>query len=372
MSTKSTSIVLVIAGLFLIAIVISFSGPPLFAQDGGDPRPTKTPTGVAPVTPIPPDGSVLSTKAQSWSREQTQWVITYTVAFTKMNGLPPVGTTMRITSTPGAGLKLVNGSWHAASGKLEAKGNQLIWSGTVVPKLLITFAAANAALGTPAGFSNTAELCCVKRNDETEKLTATDSFTLSQAHMPIVKNEIRKVPPVVQPMNGNFEGGPGQGWTQLVNDQPGTLIFSIDQYPVAGPVGRYYAWLGGVKSKQEHALKQIVTLPFYHSGLVMTFDYWLASLESDCANSGDSMQYGVVGLVQTGPIPLCSAKNTFNPGESNGWTPGELALGPGTGKTIEIFFAATLDGDDSNSNFLVDNVKLCSTDPDARAEDKCP
>ncbi|HRA68188.1 MAG TPA: hypothetical protein PL187_19340, partial [Caldilinea sp.] len=78
-------------------------------------------------------------------------------------------------------------------------------------------------------------------------ITVTEALTVTPwtLYLPLIITPPPK-PELPKFLNGDFEVGSGNGWTEIVDEKPGKLIFTpINGYPTMDYGGAYFAWLGG-------------------------------------------------------------------------------------------------------------------------------
>lgn len=198
-----------------------------------------------------------------------------------------------------------------------------------------------------------------------------DQMLIAQAQLEIdsechlyLPTALRSLEPIKPLANWDFEAGP-VGWTQLDNGQPVRLIYSTDANRLPMPQGgRWFGWLGGLPNK-ESAISQLLRLPADHSGLELRFLYWIAS-DGAC---GLNLDVGTVLLnnqeIADAPFLLCAPNNT------NGWRTARIVIPPQyRGASVYLSLNSRTDGFQI-SNWYIDNVRLCSSDPRAAQADRC-
>jgi hypothetical protein len=177
-----------------------------------------------------------------------------------------------------------------------------------------------------------------------------------------------------QPENGLFEEVSNNAWTEQSNDKDTKIIYRNGEKitlllpPFQGQPNQYFAWMGGEFSAR-NVLQQNILLPAKLSSLSLTFDAWTESAD-DCGNDTAKVY---VGNQEIGAYDLCKANNSpVNP-NTGGWTR----------KTLPITNYAALAGQDTtikfqvntnatkNSNWYLDNVRLCSSDTRVAVQDRC-
>ena len=150
-------------------------------------------------------------------------------------------------------------------------------------------------------------------------------------------------PPPPDPLeNGDFEQGPGVGWSEassggwavVTND---FLTNDID------PIGVWAAWLGGANDEQSELWQQIV---IDAATPVLRYTYAIGSAD-DCGF--DLAQIVINGTAVVRHYDLCVANQT------DGWVQGTVDLSAYAGQSVELLFLLVND-EALNSNFFLDNV----------------
>jgi hypothetical protein len=170
---------------------------------------------------------------------------------------------------------------------------------------------------------------------------------------------MQKSEPLPDLANGNFDAGNNVGWIQLVNGQPGKLIYRYgDSKVLPVPLSpAYISWLGGEPSKTNQ-LQQTVTLPGAYS-LSLEFAYYTVSFETVCTRDTAAVE-ALLGYDTRvlWSFRLCDAADT------QGWRVASVDLGSLRGQSFILQFRSVLDSS-VNSNLFLDNVRFCTVDPNA-------
>lgn len=167
-------------------------------------------------------------------------------------------------------------------------------------------------------------------------------------------------------MNGNFDQGSENGWTEIVNGAKGKLIYPCSSSGILQEVrdgcnGSHLAWLGGVSKATVDVLKQSITLPVGYDSIGVKFRYFIdAARQTNC--DVDSSQVDFAGTRRT--FDLCSS----NP--DKGWQEATIP-GSGASGVITVTFTTTLTSG-KVSSFFVDDVQLCSDNPNRVPADTPP
>jgi uncharacterized repeat protein (TIGR01451 family) len=331
-------------------------------------------TGDAPGTVIPP--THFSKTALASAPVVAENPVTYTIRFTRVPDFD-IDERVWITDTLPAELAFVSGSAHSSIGSSPViSGRSLTWEGDVQPhgQVIITYTArVSAAVTNTRIVTNTATWRGRNRDNPPAYLELVDTASITvQARMrkfyaPLVVKKWLPDPPA-QLANWNFDAGRTE-WEELVNDQPGKIIYSAQEKPLPGTPAGWFAWLGGAPS-QTNEIHQQHRLPNDHTALGLYFHYWLYSEERSCP-SGDDVQV-LVNDIELTAFQLCNDNDTFSPGDSHGWV--ELSpvldLSRFKGMDVSIRIRSQLDGS-ANSNFYVDDVRICTNDPRVTV-DRCP
>lgn len=130
-------------------------------------------------------------------------------------------------------------------------------------------------------------------------------------------------------VNGDFEQGPGVGWTE----KPGTVIYRADQLGVAAPSGQYIAWIGYWPDDRHSAsISQQVTLPDVWP---LYLNYWLNLYSEEICDAG---YWDTFGLYVNGqPVVENGHLCNGNTG-GDGWRRVSTDISAYAGQTVEITF----------------------------------
>jgi hypothetical protein len=145
----------------------------------------------------------------------------------------------------------------------------------------------------------------------------------------------------------------------VVNGQAGQIIYPFIYNPIAIPAplsGGYLAWLGG-KPNRSDALRQTLSLPAGY-GVKLQYYYQIASQESNCNNDYATVYVNTIEMVR---YTLCKSSKTYV------WQPFTIDLNNFRGAIATFSFETHLN-DSLNSNFFLENVQICSSDPAAPAD----
>lgn len=275
-----------------------------------------------------------------------------------------------VTSTLPAGVTAIPGTVTVVQGGGEATisaSGDVTWTGWIEQPVRIVIAyqaqVSSDACGQKTSQAQLYEIANNGAGGPTEKrLEWLQSFSVGscKAYLPSVKKSLAPIPLLD---NWHFEGGPtATGWGQYDNEQASTLIYSTDKKSISMPHGgKWFGWLGGVLNMTSE-LRQKIPLPGGHSGIKLRFLYFIESAD-DC---GQDNGYVLLDGEQIGnPYQLCKTTAT------GAWKQAEI---PVDAKYLDRELMLTLRSKTSalkNSNWLIDNVQFCSTDPQAAAQDRC-
>lgn len=330
------------------------------------------------VPPLKPFEQAAMTMSGSSSDAFSGELVTYAIALNNSSIVSTeVGYTARVgvTSTLPAGVQVITTTIDPSAGDVEVLDldQKLSWTLTVTYSNIYTL---TYAIRAPETVSKTISLTSTAELYEIENLnypyaptslTLTDTTVITvhpwRLMMPLLQ---RAKPPLPVLANFNFEGGQ-IGWTQLVDSQPGKLIYSTQDRARVLVDGNFYAWLGGTPN-QENELKQTIELPRDYDDLRLRYLYWAASEEDDasCGNDAAKVYFNWSSSNPLKSYELCSKTNTFNPTKQHGWTREVIDVSSYKGQTVTLSFFTKLNSQ-KNSNFFVDLVQLCSSDADAPA-----
>lgn len=130
-------------------------------------------------------------------------------------------------------------------------------------------------------------------------------------------------------VNGDFEQGPGVGWTE----QPGGLIVTADSLGVMAFQGQYVAWLGYAPDDRDSAtIGQQVTVPNTWP-VYLNFALWLYSEDLCDTCCWDRFGFYVNGEAVVENARLCQG-NTGG----DGWRPLSIDISAYAGQTVWIVF----------------------------------
>lgn len=164
--------------------------------------------------------------------------------------------------------------------------------------------------------------------------------------MPLVSHQ-PYVPPAQALVNGNFEQGPGKGWTESSSNGYPLITNDFGTNNVTAHSGQWGAWLGGLDDELSKLGQQVTIQP---GKTVLAYYYWIGS-EDVCG-------YDFARVVVKGTVVksynLCQNANTGQ------WVRGTANLGAYSGQRVLVEFVVTTDGS-NNSNFFLDDVSLGSS-----------
>jgi hypothetical protein len=196
------------------------------------------------------------------------------------------------------------------------------------------------------------------------------------AYMPMIVGPTpTPVPLAPLPVLGNwdFEQGRNGDWSERSGSGPSQIIYAKTESdlilpPFDGKSNEHYAWLGG-EFNITNVLSQAVPIPAGYTQIKLVFDAWVQSADTCGFDSGTVRVADSLVLQQE----LCVQKNSVVRPGTGGWTTQSLAL-PNladiVGKKVDVVFSASTNGT-KNSNWYIDNVRFCSTDPAAAPQNQC-
>jgi len=290
-------------------------------------------------------------------------VVTYTLVVTGSAAQP---VTLAVTDTLPADLQAEADSVVVTLGAatLDPGTNTLHWSYTTTAgwddTATITYSA-RVTTQCPTTLTNQARIFI----DGAEAGQAAATVTLKSTpecdvFLPVVAKPVEQLPSLV---NGYLDATPeGLGWSQTIvtkqiQDTSGDLIYA-DGDPFEALSRPNYAWLGGARN-QTNQLRQSLTaaLPANYAA-TLQFCYRLESAETAVGNDYVEIRAGekTTPDATDNRLRIDLYAGMVTPGQQ--WKRAAVALDALKGKTITIEFFSSLSGA-LNSNFLVDNVKLC-------------
>jgi len=328
------------------------------------------------IPPLRPFEQAPMTMSGSSSDAFSGELVTYTITLQNTSNVSTeVGYTARVgvTGTLPAGINVITDTIDPSAGNVQLLdlNRKLSWTLTVTYSNFYTLTYAIRAPETVTeaiSLTSTAELYEIENLNypyTPTSLTLTDTAVITvypwRLMMPLLQ---RAKPPLPVLANYNFEGGQ-TGWTQLVDSQPGKLIYSTQDRARVLVDGDFYAWLGGAPN-QANELKQVIELPPDYDDLRLRYLYWAASEEDDsgCGNDVAKVYFDGGGSNPLKSYELCTKTNTFHPAKQHGWVREIIDVSSFKGQTVALSFYTKLNGQ-KNSNFFIDMVQLCSNDAGA-------
>lgn len=257
---------------------------------------------------------------------------------------------------------------------------EITWSGELgyQEQLTITYGAELARNVVTSTLISTATLW--ENQGPTTWPTATHEVLVTTAtlgvktYWPVYLASLSSPPPAPLPLpqlgNWQFEFGRNGAWTESSQ-----IIYSKSESPLTlppynGEPNQFYAWLGG-EYNANNVLAQGVTVPKGYTSVKLVFDAWVESDEDQCAS--DIARVTIDGTAQVS-LALCKSTNSIVKPNVGGWGTQIVPLtnlAAIEGKPVQLAFRVTTNGA-KNSNWYIDNVHLCSSDPLAAAKDRCP
>jgi hypothetical protein len=149
-------------------------------------------------------------------------------------------------------------------------------------------------------------------------------------------------------VNGNFDVGPGSGWTAYSDWTSDPVIYPCGSLPHGCQGGGYAAWLGGGTYGQNYVF-QTVTIPANTTSLRLTGYRWI-----DTAESGGVYDHVWLELHVPGDInPLDTFATWSNQNSSSTWVAFSLpAAAAHAGQTLDLLLNSWNDSTSVTSFFL--------------------
>ena len=313
------------------------------------------------ISPVPPYQSLTKTAAYDGPVAVVNSAITYTISFVRAPTDYPV--TLGITDVVPSPLAILTDTIQSSlPGSSAVQGQVITWTATFNPSETAEAVTIFYVVRTPGCVTTTQTVTnTVILRELTNSVMITPTAVYSQAsasvpleqvscqlHLPIVKYETP--PPFPQLLNGDFEQGPGSGWTELVNGNSEPLIYPRASIPSNVRIDNnslFVAWLGGAPNST-NTLEQLVELPQnYH--VFLKLRYFTESAEDGCDIDTASVYVGDLKLKAFG---LCNSQ------ETNQWRSDLIDLSSFAGSSFLLKFETVLNGQ-RNSNWFLDDLQLC-------------
>jgi len=155
-------------------------------------------------------------------------------------------------------------------------------------------------------------------------------------------------PPPPSPLvNGNFEQGPGVGWTEDSSNDFPLIVNDFEDNTLTPHSGDWAVWLGG-GSNEVATLSQSAAVPA--AAPFLSYYYVIGSTDF-CGYDRATVSVNGTPLEQ---YNLCSSTNTSD------WMRDSLDLSAYAGQNVTIEFAILLDSS-FNSNFFLDDVAFTTS-----------
>ena len=235
-------------------------------------------------------------------------------------------------------------------------GSLITWTGVISQQQQVTihYSAVVTALAASTPITNQVVISV----DAGQLFTTTATISVEPLHtlfMPLIERAPTPTPLPTPPMpvivNGDFEAGPGVGWTETSTSFDTLLVTGPNlPSPVTPRSPVYVAWLGGRSNESAH-LRQTIAIPSGHPALQLRYFYWSASLDTTCAESSDVAYLKVNNEIRR-TFLLCKSNDT------NTWREEVIPLAEYANQTVTFDFDLQLDSA-QNSNFFIDDVSLC-------------
>ncbi len=172
----------------------------------------------------------------------------------------------------------------------------------------------------------------------------TNPPVLTQAFFIPLIADMPYVPPAQPLVNGDFEQGPGKGWSEYSSNGYALIVNDFQSNTLSAHSGVWAAWLGGLDDETSSLSQKVTIQP---GRTVLSYYYWIGSTD-DCGYDFGSVQ--VNGQVRVSH-DLCVDAST------SGWVRGTVDLSTYAGQSVTLAFVVTTDGS-ANSNFFLDDVAL--------------
>lgn len=157
----------------------------------------------------------------------------------------------------------------------------------------------------------------------------------------------RYVPPPSPLVNGNFEQGPGKGWSESSSNGFPIIVNNFLTTGVSPHSGQWAAWLGGVYNETS-VVGQSITIQ--SGATVLSYYYWIGSADI----CGYDFAYVKVKGNTVKSYNLCQNAGT------GGWVRGSANLSAYAGQKVTVQFVVETDAT-NNSNFFLDDVSMGSS-----------
>jgi len=244
----------------------------------------------------------------------------------------------------------------ATHGAALQSGNLITWTGIISQQQLVTIHYSAVVTATAASTSITNQVVISVDAGQLFTTTATLFVASKYLFMPLIERAPTPTPVPTPPMpvivNGDFEAGPGVGWTETSTNFDTLLVTGPNlPSPVTPRSPVYVAWLGGRSNERAH-LRQTIAIPRGYPALQLRYFYWSASLDTTCAESSDVAYLKVNNEIRRSFL-LCQSNDT------NGWRTEFIPLAQYANQTVTFDFELKLDSA-QNSNFFIDDVALCA------------
>lgn len=155
------------------------------------------------------------------------------------------------------------------------------------------------------------------------------------------------VPPPQALVNGNFEQGPGKGWSEYSSQGYALIVDDFLANALAAHSGAWAAWLGGLDNETSTISQKVTVQP---GQAVLSYYYFIGS-EDSCGYDFATVYVDGDSLVGH---DLCANTATGK------WVRGTANLSAYVGRKVLLEFEVTTDGG-GNSNFFLDDVGLGSS-----------
>jgi hypothetical protein len=180
-----------------------------------------------------------------------------------------------------------------------------------------------------------------------------DAVTIVMTEDKTVSAAFDEVPPAqVGLVNGDFEQGPGVGWTQ----EPSALILLASSFGISAYSGQYVAIFGPSDDNRHSAsMEQVLTLPGT-TPLYLKLAVWIYSEEICDIPWYDDFGFYVNGVAVERNDRLCNTHNT------DGWTRGSISISQYAGQRVTFRFEIFSNAGDPLASWVgIDALEISTT-----------
>ncbi len=170
---------------------------------------------------------------------------------------------------------------------------------------------------------------------------------VSDIYLPWVARGYRATLPVSL-VNGDFERGPGVGWTEYSAQGWRLILDDLSPTSFTAHTGNWATWLGGDDDELAY-IEQTVTI--LASAPYLSYWHIVDSAETVCGNDVAKI---VLGTTEAHVYNLCKSQNT------SGWVKYSVDLSAYAGQTVNLRLSVQTNASDG-SNLFVDDVAFQAT-----------